>query len=102
MSESKQAPDAPANLFTPEAAACPHAAYRELATTYAERQREMPVFLRPTIAIGMLVIGALSAQVGLTDLIARGYGTVTWAFIGVFVVPVLTLGVWKIARAPRG
>ena len=79
-----------------------HAVNERLATTYAEREREMPVSLRPTIAIGMLVIGALSAQVGLTDLIARGYGTVTWAFIGVFVVPVLTLGVWKIARAPRG
>ena len=47
----------------------------------------------------MLAIGAVSAQVGLIDLIARGYGTITWGFLVVFVVPVLTLGVWKIVRA---
>ena len=60
----------------------------------------MPVRLRPVIAIGMLSIGAaLSAQVGLRDLIASGYGTITWGFIIVFVIPVLTLGVWNIFQA---
>ncbi len=78
-----------------------HAVNERLATTYAERQREMPLYLRPTIAIAMLAIGAVAAQVGLIDLIARGYGTITWGFLVVFVVPVLTLGVWKIVRATR-
>ena len=59
----------------------------------------MPVRLRPAIAIGMLSIGALSAQVGLRDLIASGYGTITWGFIIVFVIPVLTLGVWNILQS---
>ena len=59
----------------------------------------MPVRLRPAIAIGMLSIGALSAQVGLMELIASGYGTITWGFIIVFVIPVLTLGVWNILQA---
>ena len=75
-----------------------HAVNERLATTYAERQREMPTPLRPTIAIAMLIVGAVSAQVGLTDLIASGYGTITWGFIVIFVAPVLTLGVWKIVR----
>ena len=36
---------------------------------------------------------------GLIDLIARGYGTLTIGFIVVFVIPVLTLGVWKLRAA---
>ena len=76
-----------------------HAVNERLAATYAERGLEMPVLLRPAIAIGMLSIGALSAQVGLKELIESGYGTITWGFIIVFVIPVLTLGVWKILQA---
>ena len=77
-----------------------HAVNERLAATYAERGLEMPVRLRPVIAIGMLSIGfALSVQVGLKDLIASGYGTITWGFIVVFVIPILTLGVWNIIQA---
>ena len=75
-----------------------HGFNERLATTYAERGREMPNRLRPLIAIAMVAVGALSAQIGLIDLIARGYATVTWGFVMVFVIPVLTVGVWKICR----
>ena len=37
----------------------------------------------------------------LVDLIARGYGTLTWAFLVVYVVPVLTWGVWLAGRQRR-
>ena len=78
-----------------------HAVNERLAATYAEHDREMPDRLRPVIAIGMLSIGAVSAQVGLMDLIARGYGTITWGFVVIFVIPVLTLGVWRILKSAR-
>ena len=51
------------------------------------------------MAIGFLVLSALVARVGLVGLIARGYGTLTWAFVVLFVVPVLTVGVVKTRRA---
>ena len=75
-----------------------HGFNERLATTYVERGREMPNHLRPLIAIAMVAVGAVSAQIGLIDLIARGYATVTWGFVMVFVIPVLTVGVWKICR----
>ena len=56
----------------------------------------MPRSLRPVTALGLLVAGALLAQVGLIDLIAKGYGTLTWLFLFIFVIPVLTWGIWKI------
>jgi uncharacterized membrane protein YkvI len=38
------------------------------------------------------------AQVGIVDLVARGYGTLAWGFLLVYTLPVLTLGVARIAR----
>ena len=35
---------------------------------------------------------------GLIGLIARGYGTLTWLFLIVFVIPILTWGVVLIRR----
>ena len=35
---------------------------------------------------------------GLVDLIARGYGTITWGFILFYVIPILTIGVWMVLR----
>jgi len=35
---------------------------------------------------------------GIIDLIAVGYGAMTWVFIGIFVIPLLTIGAWKVTR----
>jgi len=73
-----------------------HAVNERIANVYAEKDASMPVLLRPVFAVVLLVTGALLAQFGLIGLIARGYGTLTWIFLGIFVIPVLTWGVWKI------
>lgn len=79
-----------------------HAVNERIAAVYARRKAEMPARLRTGIGTGLLVGGALIAQFGLIDLIARGYGTMTWVFLAVYVVPVLTVGVWKLARGGSG
>lgn len=63
-----------------------------------EGGRALPEVARPGVAILLLGSGTLLAGVGLVDLIARGYGTLTWIFLLVYVVPVLTVGLWKIRR----
>ncbi len=73
-----------------------HAVNERIQSVYADKRLPMPAILRPATAIGLLVAGALLAQVGLIDLIAKGYGTLTWLFLFIFVIPVLTLGIWKI------
>ena len=72
-----------------------HGVNERLARTYEERRVTMPQVLRPTIAICLLILGALLARVGIIDLIARGYGTITWFFLAIYVIPILTLGVRK-------
>jgi len=73
-----------------------HGMNERIAHVFEERGKDMPALLRPALALGLLLSGTLLAGVGLVDLIARGYGTLTWVFLLVFVLPVLTLGVWRI------
>jgi len=75
-----------------------HGMNERIAHVFQERRRTMPKVARPTLAVGLLLSGTLLAGVGLVDLIARGYGTLTWVFLVVYVVPVLTLGLWRITR----
>ncbi|MDA2928946.1 hypothetical protein MYX84_03190 [Acidobacteria bacterium AH-259-O06] len=79
-----------------------HAINERIAEVYKEKGKHMPKPLRPAIAIGILVTAIFAAStIGLVDLIAKGYGLLTYVFIAVFVVPVLTLGMWKICRLKR-
>ncbi|MGD8727006.1 MAG: hypothetical protein PVH40_05130 [Gemmatimonadales bacterium] len=78
-----------------------HGINERIAAVFKEKGRDMPAGLRPTVALVLLVAGTLISGVGLTSLIARGYGTVTWGFLAIYVVPILTFGVWKIRRRQR-
>ena len=46
----------------------------------------------------LLISIVLADKVGLIDLIARGYGTLSYVFVLVFVVPLFSVGLWKIRR----
>jgi uncharacterized membrane protein YkvI len=78
-----------------------HAVNERVAKAYEERQRLMPRALRPALAVGIMVLSVYAAAaVGLVGLIATGYGLLTYAFIAVLVLPVLTVGVWRLRRLP--
>jgi len=81
-----------------------HGMNERIAQVFRERGRDMPKLARPSLALGLLMAGTLLAGVGLVDLIARGYGTLTWVFLIVYVIPVLTWGLWKITHEgePKG
>ena len=44
----------------------------------------------------ILILSVALAQVGIIDLIAKGYQALAYAFIAVFLLPLLTIGVYKI------
>jgi uncharacterized membrane protein YkvI len=75
-----------------------HAVNERLAGAFEERATGMPRALRATAAVTLLAAGAAMSGFGLIDLIARGYGTVTWGFLVLFVFPVLTVGAWRVFR----
>jgi Uncharacterized membrane protein len=57
-----------------------------------------PWFRALVAAVTMILAGALSA-LGVAELIASGYGTLSWGFMLVYVLPLLTIGMWRIARS---
>jgi len=50
------------------------------------------------VAISTLVLAVLFAQVGIIDLIAKGYTFMAYCMIAVFALPMLTIGVLKILK----
>lgn len=78
-----------------------HAVNERVAKAYEERQRVMPRALRPALALGIMVVSVYAAAaVGLIGLIAKGYGLLTYAFILLLVLPVLTIGIWRTRTLP--
>ena len=73
-----------------------HAFNERISGLQKDRDGAMPSWVRPTVAVGLLGLGTFISGFGLIGLIARGYGTLTLGFIVVYVIPVLTLGVWRI------
>lgn len=59
----------------------------------------MPSWVRPAVALGcMLFAGYAAAAVGIVSLIANGYRYASYVFWLVFLIPVLTYGVYLISR----
>ena len=76
-----------------------HAVNERIDEVYAEKKQNMPLWLRPLIAFAALVVSiVLAGEIGLIDLIAKGYGTLTWVFMLVFIAPLLTLGLFKVFK----
>jgi len=78
-----------------------HAINERVAKSFEERRQPMPQALRPALAVGVMLLAVYAASaVGLVDLIAKGYGTLTWFFLGVYVLPLITWGAWLLWRRP--
>jgi len=76
-----------------------HSINERVAKVYEEKSRPMPRTLRPALAVGIMVVSVYAASaIGLVDLIAKGYGYLTYAFIALLIVPVLTIGLWRLLR----
>lgn len=76
-----------------------HGVNERLAGAFRDAGRELSRWARPAVAVGLLGAGALLSRFGIIDLVARGYGTLTWFFLAIYVLPVLTVGVWILLRS---
>lgn len=53
---------------------------------------------RAAIAVVCVLISGGLSLIGIAPLIAQGYGTMAWGFLVLFVGPLLTVGVYRLAR----
>lgn len=55
-------------------------------------------------AIGAVILTGcmfVAARIGLIDLIASGYRFLAWMFLVVYLMPLLTIGLWRLFRTPE-
>jgi uncharacterized membrane protein YkvI len=77
---------------------CVHAFNERIAEAYAARQGGSLSKSARLWITGALLLGSifLAARFGLVTLIARGYRGLAYMFLAVFVLPVMTLGLWQL------
>ncbi|MEZ5426060.1 MAG: hypothetical protein R2747_07340 [Pyrinomonadaceae bacterium] len=76
-----------------------HAVNERIAEVFTEKQKAMPRFLRPSVAVGMLIFSIfLATKLGIISLIGQGYGALTYVILAIYVFPMLTIGLWRIIR----
>lgn len=74
-----------------------HAINERIGHVMEQKGRDFGVRPRLGIAIVVLIFtGLVANQFGLVDLIASGYRMISYAILAVYVVPLLTLGVWRL------
>ncbi|MGH8083009.1 MAG: hypothetical protein ACREP7_20700, partial [Lysobacter sp.] len=67
----------------------------------ARRDEALPKRARLALACALLMGSIfLADRVGLVDLIARGYRGLSYLLLAVYVLPLLTWGLWQLRRGP--
>jgi uncharacterized membrane protein YkvI len=85
--------------FIETGAALIHGVNERIDQAFSENRLQMPRWMRPAVALAILFMAIVVAdRVGITSLVAQGYGTITWAFLLVFVLPLLTYGLWLLCK----
>ena len=79
-----------------------YAVTERVVSVYEEKDKKVSKWLVPGLTGVMLVLGVIIAQFGLIGLIAKGYGTITWGFFLFYVLPVVTIGIYKIRKVSVG
>lgn len=75
-----------------------HSVNQRIQTTLETSGKKFPQWQRPLVASVILVIALGISTFGLINLIAKGYGAASWGFFFVFILPLLTAGIFLIRR----
>jgi len=79
-----------------------HSVNDRIANWLQEQGKDLPSYFRPVTSFTLLGLSFILSQFGLINLIVKGYGTLTWIMIAVYIVPILVWGVWQIVARRRG
>jgi uncharacterized membrane protein YkvI len=64
-----------------------------------ERGRGLGRTAHAVLAVCAILVSAMLSFWGITSLIAQGYGTIAWGFFAVYMVPLVTVGIYRIATS---
>ena len=75
-----------------------HAVNERIHSALQAKGKALPVWQRPLVALGLLLIGLGMSTFGLIALIKKGYGSISWGFFAVYIIPLMTLGIYKVLK----
>ncbi len=75
-----------------------HAVNERLQSTLHSKGKQLPSWQRPIVAALFLLFSLGLSTFGLINLVAKGYGTISWGFLLVFFIPLMTLGLYKTVK----
>jgi len=78
-----------------------HAINERIAGAMESLGKELKPGVRAVIAITILIVALLISGFGMIDLIAVGYGALAWIYLLILVVPLFTVGAWRVFRESR-
>ncbi len=73
-----------------------HALNERIMAQLKSEKKEKMSWLRAAVGFSFLTASALLAQMGVIDLIAKGYNALTWVMIIVYILPLMTFGIYTI------
>ena len=76
-----------------------HSVNERIQSTLRVKGRKLLRWQRPLIALLMLLVAIGIATFGLVNLIAKGYGSAAWGFLIAYIIPLLTIGIYKLAKS---
>ncbi|MBN1272278.1 MAG: hypothetical protein JXB26_08410 [Candidatus Aminicenantes bacterium] len=75
-----------------------HSVNERLQAALKAHGKSLKNWQRPIVASVLLLAGLGLSMFGLIDLIAKGYGTISWGFFAVYFIPIITIGIIKIKK----
>jgi uncharacterized membrane protein YkvI len=65
---------------------------------YDKAKGSVPKWVRPAITVGLMGIGLAISAFGITAIILKGYGSLPTAYLITLILPLLTVGIYKIYK----
>jgi len=75
-----------------------HGVNERVQSAFDSAGKEFPNWLRPVVAVALLILSLGLAKSGIITLVAQGYTLLAWGVFAVYVVPLMTIGFYKIVR----
>lgn len=75
-----------------------HSVNERIQATLRSKGKALPQWQRPLVATVFLLVALGISTFGLINLIAKGYGTASWGFLLIYIIPVMTYGLYKIIK----
>ena len=75
-----------------------HAFNERIQSALSARGKELRNWHRPLVAFTLILVSSGISTFGLINLVAKGYGSISWGIFFSYFIPLLTLGLYKIIK----